>query len=170
MFLIIRLLCAYYRKPKNKNLHTIKSGSPPFCPPFFFFSFFFLSAPIASGSSCSRDWIWATAVNYAAAAAIPDRLTHCARPGIEPALPHCQARSLTHCITERTPVHPFLTTWSKTFQVIFGGSRVVFECFFTCMCLNTIFFFWMYKCYSITYFLFSIKNFWKISTSMYRST
>ena len=31
-----------------------------------------------------RDWIWATAVTSAAAAAVPDPLPNCAGPGIQP--------------------------------------------------------------------------------------
>ena len=38
----------------------------------------FMAAPAAYGSSWAGDWIWA------AAAATPDPLTHCARPRIEP--------------------------------------------------------------------------------------
>lgn len=46
---------------------------------------FFKAAPMAYWISGARDWVWATAANYAAAAAMPDALTHRARPGIEPA-------------------------------------------------------------------------------------
>ena len=44
---------------------------------FFFFSF--RAIPMAYGSSQARDWIWATAMTYTAAAANSDPLTHCLR-------------------------------------------------------------------------------------------
>ena len=51
---------------------------------FFFFNF--MAAPAAYGSSRAKDKIQVTATTYAAAAATPDPLTHCAGPGIEPEL------------------------------------------------------------------------------------
>ena len=52
----------------------------------FFFSFF-QATPTAYGSFQARDWIWATAAIQAAAVAILDFLTYCARLGIKPAPP-----------------------------------------------------------------------------------
>ena len=77
----------------------------------FSLSFFFLSfmaAPMAYGSSQTRDGIRATAVIYTTAMATPDHLTHWARPGIEP-MPSTgtwatTARFLTHCTTAGTPL------------------------------------------------------------------
>ena len=53
---------------------------------FFFFFFFFMTAPAAYGSSRARDWIWAPAVTYIIAVAMPDPLTHCIGLGIKPTL------------------------------------------------------------------------------------
>ena len=52
----------------------------------FIYLFIFMATPMAYESSQVRDWIWATAVTYATAAAMPDPLTYCTRPGIEPHL------------------------------------------------------------------------------------
>lgn len=41
------------------------------------------------------NWVRATAVTFAAPATTPDPTTHWADPGIEPAVPQKQARSLT---------------------------------------------------------------------------
>ena len=41
----------------------------------------FLATPVAHGSSQAKDWIWAAALTYTAAAAGPDLLTHCATVG-----------------------------------------------------------------------------------------
>ena len=49
-----------------------------------YFVSFFMAAPEAYGSSQTRDCIHATAGTYATAVAMPDPLTHCAWPGIEP--------------------------------------------------------------------------------------
>ena len=46
-----------------------------------------MAAPTADGSSQAREWIRATAVNYAKAVAIPDILTHSSRLGVKPAPP-----------------------------------------------------------------------------------
>ena len=43
-----------------------------------------MTAPMAYGSSQVKDWIWATALTYTTAMAIPDPLTRCAGQGIEP--------------------------------------------------------------------------------------
>ena len=49
-----------------------------------FYLFIFMAAPGAHGSSWARDRIQAAAATYAKAVAMPDPLTHCPRPGIEP--------------------------------------------------------------------------------------
>ena len=51
--------------PWNKNMLLL----------LFFFFFFLMAASVVYGSSWVRDWIWATAVTYATAAAKPDPLT-----------------------------------------------------------------------------------------------
>ena len=55
---------------------------------------------MAYGCSQARDWIWATAVTYAALVAMPDPLIHCIQLGIEPAPPQwpkpLQSDSLCH--------------------------------------------------------------------------
>ena len=48
---------------------------------FVCFIIFFMATPLACGSSQARDWIWAAAVSYTAAVAMPDTLTHCAKLG-----------------------------------------------------------------------------------------
>ena len=69
---------------------------------FFFFSFFFfLATPMAYGSSWARDQ------TQTVATAVPDPLSHYARPGIEPALPQREARSLIHCTTAESPKMTF---------------------------------------------------------------
>ena len=42
---------------------------------------------MAYESSQDRDWIWARAATYTVAEAMPDTLTHCTGPGIEPIPP-----------------------------------------------------------------------------------
>ena len=49
--------------------------------------FFFMDAPTGYESSWAKNWIQAAAATYAGAAALPDHLTHCSRPGIKPAPP-----------------------------------------------------------------------------------
>ena len=44
---------------------------------FSLWNFFFMAAPVAYGSSWARDGIQAAAVNYTAAVAMLDPLTHC---------------------------------------------------------------------------------------------
>ena len=44
-----------------------------------------MAAPVAYRCSWARDRIQATGEIYAAAAAMPDLLTNCSKPGIEPA-------------------------------------------------------------------------------------
>ena len=64
-----------------------------------YFTFFFplLAISMAYGSSQARGRIQATSVTYTTAAATLDLyLTHCARPGIEPAPPQRHGGSLTH--------------------------------------------------------------------------
>ena len=67
--------------------------------------FIFMSTPAAYGSCWARNRIWATAVTFAAAAAMVDLLTHCAGLEIEPTPPH-QPKLLqsfsTHCTTAET--------------------------------------------------------------------
>ena len=43
-----------------------------------------MATSMAHGSFQARDQTWAMAMTYAIAAAMPDPLTHCARPGIKP--------------------------------------------------------------------------------------
>ena len=46
-----------------------------------------MAAPMAYGILIqARDWIWVTAMTYAAAVETPDPLTHYAKPGIKPHL------------------------------------------------------------------------------------
>ena len=52
----------------------------------YFYSFL-LAIPKAYGSSWARDQIWATYAAYIIAVALPDPQTHCARLGIELAMP-----------------------------------------------------------------------------------
>lgn len=47
-----------------------------------FTTFIFFLRPHSHESSRARDWIWVTAVTYAATVATPDPLTHCASLGI----------------------------------------------------------------------------------------
>ena len=47
------------------------------------FCFFLMAVPMAYGSSQTRGWIWASAMTYAATAAMLDPLTYCAQLGIE---------------------------------------------------------------------------------------
>ena len=47
-------------------------------------------AIILRGSSWANDWTLATAVTYAAAAAMPDPLTHCSGLGMEPVSWRCR--------------------------------------------------------------------------------
>ena len=56
-------------------------------PPFFFFFPLLMASSAAHGNSQARDCI------HAAATAMPDPLTHCARPGIE----QCLRSDLSHC-------------------------------------------------------------------------
>ena len=56
---------------------------------------------MAYGSSWARDQ------TQTVATAVPDPLSHYARPGIEPALPQREARSLTHCTTAESPKMTF---------------------------------------------------------------
>ena len=49
-----------------------------------FVCLFLMAAPVAYGRSQARDEIWAVALNYAVAVAMPDPLTHCARLWIKP--------------------------------------------------------------------------------------
>ena len=51
----------------------------------FFFLFFFFWPSCSMQSSQARDPILNTAVTYTTATATPNPLSHCARPGIEPA-------------------------------------------------------------------------------------
>lgn len=48
--------------------------------------FFFMVTLVAHGRSQARDWIHVSAATHATVAAMPDRLTHCARLGVEPPL------------------------------------------------------------------------------------
>ena len=54
-----------------------------------------MAAPMAYGSSWAGIWIQDAAVTYAAAAAMPGPLTHCARPGIVPVPPQWYEPLLT---------------------------------------------------------------------------
>ena len=51
------------------------------------FCFKFYGYTMVYGGSWARDWIWATVATYATAVVMPDPLTHCPRPGIQPKPP-----------------------------------------------------------------------------------
>ena len=71
--------------------------------------FFFLNAtPVVCGSSWTRDWIQASAVTYAAAVAMPDPLTHCARKGPKDWTHAAAVILLIHCTTVGIPLLHFI--------------------------------------------------------------
>ena len=69
--------------PSQICFHCTTTGTP--WPPLLFVCF--MAAPVAQGSSQTRDWIHTTVANYTTAVATVDPLTHCARPGMEPTPP-----------------------------------------------------------------------------------
>ena len=60
-----------------------------------------MAAPAAYGSCRARDWIWATAATYAAAVAMPDPLSHKARPGVRPHI----LSNLSQCSRSHNTLH-----------------------------------------------------------------
>ena len=96
---------------------------------FSFFLSFFLSTPVAYGISQARDWIQVSDATYAAAAAMPDPLTHCIQPGLNP-LPrsdmngYCQILNPLH--HDRNSISVFVGRLSKHFypQIVTLENRV----------------------------------------------
>ena len=82
----------------------------------YFFCVFFFGCPKACGSSWARGQIQATVVTCTTAAVTPDLLTHCARPGIEPASRRC-----------RRTANPIAPRWKLQKFTLFN-CRVVFHC------------------------------------------
>lgn len=78
----------------------------------FFSPFFLMATTMAYGRSRARDGIWAAAVFYAAAVAMPDPLTHCARPEIKSVPP--QRPEQLHL--ESHPTVPWWELHSKHFK------------------------------------------------------
>ena len=73
-----------------------------------------MAAPAAYGSPQARDWIQATAVTYATAAATPDPSTHCTRLGVASAVTQATAVGfLIHCATAETPKQTFFLIIKK---------------------------------------------------------
>lgn len=72
----------------------------------------FMATSTKHGSSWTRDWIQATTITYAFAAATPDCLTHCSRSGIEPAPPQWPEplHSDPTCAMVGSPLGPLSTT------------------------------------------------------------
>ena len=69
--------------------------------------FYFMAVLVAYRSSWAGNWIWATAVNYTEAVAMPDPLTHFwAGDGTCTfiVMGATAVRFLTHCNTVRTPL------------------------------------------------------------------
>ena len=78
---------------------------------YFILLFYFSGYTCGIGSSHGRGWIQASAVTYTRAVVLPDNLTHCSQPGIEPrdqakvsAVTQTSAvSSWTYCTTTETP-------------------------------------------------------------------
>ena len=86
-------------------------------------TFFLMATPTAYGSSQATYWVRAAAAAYAAAAAVPDPLPHCARLGNKPVPPQ-QPKPLQ---LDSSPTEPQWELWNSLLVIVekVGITRVL---------------------------------------------
>ena len=137
VFLLLSCMCCLYIlevKPLSVTSFATISSHSVGCLYIFFWKKKMATA-MAYGSSWARDWIWATAGTYTAAAASLDPLTHCAGPG-DGICPSIVTRSaafgfLTHCMTAGTLLCYILWCFLKSIIFMEVKSRL-FSCCHPC--------------------------------------